>query len=274
MKVRFAHTPDADDAFMFYAMVEGKVSESGIEPEFVVEDIESLNRKGETAESDVSAFSFHAYAYLADKYDIMNSGSSMGDGYGPVVVAKRKMTMVEVKKALIAIPGEMTSSYLAARLALGEFKHKTVRFDRIIDAVTSGKVDAGILIHEGQITYAEHGLEKILDLGEWWCKRTGLPLPLGCDMINRSLPEDAKRKASNLLGRSIEYALAHRDEALDHAMKYARGMERAQCDRFVSMYVNELTRDLGERGRRAVAQFLKIGYDEKVVPKLVRPIFV
>lgn len=274
MRVRIAHTPDSDDAFMFYAMIEGKVSETGIETEFVIEDIESLNERGSSGDCDVTALSFHAYAHFADRYDLLNSGSSMSDGYGPIVVARQKMNVKELKGKLIAIPGKLTSAYLAARLALGDFRCKEVRFDKIMDAVLSSEVDAGVLIHEGQITHAERGLLPIIDLGKWWKRSTGLPIPLGGNVIRRSLPPDTKMKVSRLMKSSIEYAFAHRDDALDHAMAYARGMPKDQCDRFVSMYVNEYTRDLGERGRKAVAEFLRMGFEKGIIPKLVAPVFV
>lgn len=274
MRVRIAHTPDSDDAFMFYAMIEGKVSETGIETEFVIEDIESLNKRGSSGDCDVTALSFHAYAYFADRYDLLNSGSSVGDGYGPIIVAKRKMSVKELKERSIAIPGKLTSANLVARLALGDFTSKEVRFDRIMDAVLSGETDAGVLIHEGQITHAERGLVPIIDLGNWWKRETGLPIPLGGNVIKKSLAPETKRKVSRLMKSSIEYAFAHRDHALDHAMAYARGMPKEQCDRFVSMYVNDYTRDLGERGRKAVAEFLRMGFEKGIVPKFVEPVFV
>jgi 1,4-dihydroxy-6-naphthoate synthase len=274
MRIKIAHTPDADDAFMFCAMVQGKVSQPGIEPEFIVEDIESLNKRGVSGECDVSAFSFHAYAYLADGYDILNSGASVGDGYGPIVVAKEKMSAADLRKKVIAIPGAMTSANLAARLALGDFRSKAFPFDRIMDVVLAGYVDAGVLIHEGQITHKERGLRSIIDLGKWWKGETGLPIPLGGNMIKRSLPDGVKRKVSMLLRDSIDYAFEHRDEALDHAMGYARGMDRRQCNTFVSMYVNEFTRNLGGLGRKAVSEFLKMGYEKGVIPTLVKPSFI
>jgi 1,4-dihydroxy-6-naphthoate synthase len=198
----------------------------------------------------------------------------MGDGYGPIIVAMQKMNMKELKGKLIAIPGKLTSANLAARLALGDFRSKEVRFDKIMDTVLSGEADAGVLIHEGQITHAERGLVPIIDLGKWWKRTTGLPIPLGGNVIKRSLPPETKRKVSRLMRRSIEYAFAHRDDALDHAMAYARGMPKEQCDRFVSMYVNDYTRDLGEIGRKAVAEFLRMGFEKGIVPKLVEPVFV
>jgi len=274
MRLRIAHTPDSDDAFMFYAMVEGKVSVPGIEPEFIVEDIERLNRRCLSEEYDVTAISFHAYAYLSEKYDLLTSGSSMGDGYGPIILARERLSVDELKNKVIAIPGRLTSANLAARILLGDFKYRVIRFDRILDKLLTGGIDAGIIIHEGQITYRKYGLFPVIDLGQWWKTHTGLPIPLGGNAVRRSLPQEIKRKVSRLMRRSIEYAFLHRDKALDHAMMFARGMQKTQCNRFVSMYVNEYTRSLGRTGKRAIVEFLRMGYDHGALPRLVRPVFI
>jgi 1,4-dihydroxy-6-naphthoate synthase len=235
-----AHTPDADDAFMFYAMTSGKIATS-FEIKHIIEDIESLNKKAFNAEVDVTALSAHAYAILHEKYRILSAGASVGDGYGPIVVAKEEIDL-EGKK--VAIPGKYTTANLLLSLAADGYQPVEMRFDKIIDAVKSGKVDAGLLIHEGQITYEKHGLVKILDLWDWWYGETKLPLPLGINVIKRSIPEDIQREFLRAMRESIEYALKNVDEAIDYAMKYSRGMERELVKKFALMYVNNYTYEM------------------------------
>ncbi len=242
MKLRVAHTPDADDAFMFYAMTSGRI-DVPFEVVNVIEDIETLNHRAFEGELDVTAISVHAYAYLYSKYRILSAGASVGDGYGPVVVANEE-TGIRNKK--IAIPGEYTTANLLLKLALDEFEPVKMRFDEIIPAVKNGNVDAGLLIHEGQITYERYGLVKILDLWEWWYKKTHLPLPLGVNAISRSMPEDAQRAFLKAMRESIEYALKNADEAADYAMKYSRGLDKETTKRFATMYVNNYTYEMDE----------------------------
>jgi len=242
MELSVAHTPDADDAFMFYAMSSGKI-DMPFETVHIVEDIETLNRRAFEGELDVTAISVHAYAYLYRKYRILSAGASVGDGYGPVVVANEE---VELSSKRIAVPGKYTTANLLLKLALDEFEPIEMRFDKIIPAVKKGKVDAGLLIHEGQITYERHGLVKILDLWEWWYKKTCLPLPLGINAISRSVPEELQRDFLKAMRESIEYALRNADEAVDYAMKYSRGLDKETIKRFAMMYVNDYTYEMNE----------------------------
>ncbi|HET9234038.1 MAG TPA: MqnA/MqnD/SBP family protein [Candidatus Eisenbacteria bacterium] len=270
-RLTLGHSPDPDDAFMFYALASGKIDTGDLELVHQLEDIETLNQRALREELDITAVSLHAYAYLQDRYLLLPHGASMGIGYGPMVVARRPMAVEDLKRGLIAVPGTMTTAFLALRLAIGAFRFRVVPFDRILDAVAAGDADAGLIIHEGQLTYRNQGLEKILDLGAWWSERTqGMPLPLGGNAIRRSLGPLLISRVSKLLKASILYGLEHRQPALTHALAYARDMERDQADTFVGMYVNDLTVDYGEEGRRAVERLLTEGFEAGIVPGPVR----
>ena len=256
MKIRIAHSPDSDDAFMFYGLASGKVPTNGYELEHVLSDIETLNRAAFDGKYEITAVSFHAYAHLTGKYILLPHGASMGDRYGPVVVA-RKDGPSSLKGVRVAIPGELTTAFLSLRLFDPTVEFVVVPFDQIQEKVHSGAVQAGLLIHEGQLTYAEEGLKKIVDLGEWWADRTGgLPLPLGGNIIRRDLGAAHISTLSRLLHDSIAFGLKHRDEAVQYSMQFGRGLDRARTDKFVGMYVNDLTLDYGERGRQAVKRLL------------------
>ncbi|MBM3214438.1 ABC transporter substrate-binding protein [Candidatus Poribacteria bacterium] len=272
--VTVAHSPDSDDAFMFYALATDRLDTGGLEFQHILSDIETLNQRAHDERYDVSAVSIHAFAYLADKYALLASGASMGDRYGPKVVAKEAFRLSELRNRLIAIPGERTSAYLALRMVEPSMRTTVVPFDQIIDHVLDGKADAGLIIHEGQLTYADAGLTQIIDLGEWWYQETGLPLPLGGNVIRRAMGPDRIRQVARLLRESIQYALDHREEALAHAMRYARDLDTSRADRFVGMYVNELTVDYGERGRRAVRTFLDRAHALGLIPHAVPVEFV
>jgi 1,4-dihydroxy-6-naphthoate synthase len=271
MRVAIAHSPDPDDAFMFYALATGKI-QSEFEFVDVMADIETLNRKAMQGEYEVTAISIHAYPYLAERYALLNCGASMGDNYGPIVVAREKLDSLEGKR--IAIPGKLTSAYLALKLYERNFSPVEVPFDRIPEAVAKGEVDAGLLIHEGQLTYPELGLVKVVDLGEWWHSETSLPLPLGGNAIRRDLGDEVIRKVASYLKQSIRYALEHEEEALEYALQFGRGLDREKNRKFVRMYVNEYTLDYGEKGRQAIKLFLKRGYEEGILPKYVEPEFI
>jgi len=250
--IRIGHSPDPDDAFMFYALTHGKVEVPGVRVEHVLEDIESLNRRAATGELPVTAVSCATYPAIANRYRIMDPGASMGKGYGPILVARRRYAERTLRQKVIAVPGYGTTAYLLLRLALGDPPVIVVAFDRIPRVVQEGQADAGVLIHEGQITYAAMGLVKVLDLGERWTKRTGLPLPLGINVTRRDLGEDTAQQLSEALRASIRYAHAHPDEAVAYAMRYGRGIDAETCARFVHMYVNDYTVTLGEEGLRAL----------------------
>ena len=256
MHIRIAHSPDSDDAFMFYGLASGRVPSNGFELEHVLSDIETLNRAAFEGTYEITAVSFHAYAHLTDRYILLPHGASMGDRYGPVVVA-RKDGPSSLKGIRVAVPGELTTAFLTLRLFDPAVDHVVVPFDQIEAKVQSGEVAAGLLIHEGQLTYADEGLKKIVDLGEWWADRThGLPLPLGGNVIRRDLGAKAIATLSRLLHDSIAYGLAHREEAVQYAMQFGRGLDRARTDQFVGMYVNGLTLDYGDRGREALRRLL------------------
>ena len=277
MKITIAHSPDSDDAFMHYALARHKIDAGDYEFEHILRDIETLNHAAAEATYDVTALSIHAYAYLHDKYALLSHGASMGEGYGPRIVAKEPFSLEEVKKHTIAIPGKQTSAYLALKLFAPDVQTVEMPFDEILPAVAEGKVRAGLLIHEGQLTYQDAGAHLILDLGEWWANETGgLPLPLGGNAIRRDLPENVKAEVSKLLKESIAYALDHREEALDYAMEYARGLEeqRGMADEFVGMYVNKRTLDYGDDGRKAVHLFLEKGHQAGIIPHPVDVQFV
>ena len=262
------HSPDPDDAFMFYALATNAIDTRGWRFEHVLQDIQTLNDRALLGELDITAISIHAYPYVAERYALTNCGSSMGDGYGPMVVARRSMTVDDLGGKRIAVPGERTTAFLALNLLLGagSFDHTVVIFDEILAYVASGRADAGLIIHEGQLTYANHDLRCVVDLGEWWKRTTDLPLPLGGNCVRRDLGPDAMHEVAAILKRSIEYSLSHRAGAVEHAMRYARDMGKALADRFVGMYVNPWTIDYGDVGRRAVRELLRRGHDAGLVP--------
>jgi 1,4-dihydroxy-6-naphthoate synthase len=273
--ITVGHSPDPDDAFMFYALAHDKLDTGDLAFRHELQDIETLNRRALRGELEVSAVSIHAYAYLADKYALLPSGCSMGDRYGPMVVARRPMKIDELRRVVIAVPGTMTTAFLALRLLLpGELRYEVVPFDQIIPAVAAGKFEAGLIIHEGQLTFQNQGLHLVVDLGVWWQEKTGLPLPLGGNAVRRDLGEQTMRQISRLLRESIRYALSHREDALSYALQYARDMDRALADRFVGMYVNDWTLDYGERGRAAVTRLLEEGHRAGLIPKRVPIEFV
>jgi 5,8-dihydroxy-2-naphthoate synthase len=274
MIIHVAHSPDSDDAFMFYALAEGLIDTEGLQYIHELQDIETLNQRALRGELEVTAVSIHAYAYLSDRYALLPHGSSMGDRYGPRLVARTPMRRSDVKAKRIAIPGPLTSAYLALRLYMPDFDPVPTPFDQIEDAVVAGDVDLGLLIHEGQLTYQDRGLHLVADLGEWWFGDTGLPLPLGGNVVRKDLGADLTRKISRHLRASIAYGLQHRTQALDHAMQYARGLDRDTADTFVGMYVNDWTLDYGERGREAVRQFLGRGVAAGVIPRAIDVTFV
>jgi 1,4-dihydroxy-6-naphthoate synthase len=272
--IRIAHSPDSDDAFMFYALAEGKMASDEFEFVNELHDIETLNQAALAGTYEVTAVSIHAYAYLADRYALLNCGASMGEGYGPILVARRRMDSTNLAGCVTAVPGERTSAFLALKLFEPLVLSRVVRFDEIIPAVLRGEVDAGVVIHEGQLIYSQHGLHRILDLGEWWRRTRGLPLPLGGNAVRRDLGIDTIRKLSAIVRASIEYALTHRDEALKYAHGFGRGLDASQADRFVGMYVNRRTLDYGEEGRRAVGLFLQEGCEAGLIPHRVELEFV
>jgi 1,4-dihydroxy-6-naphthoate synthase len=272
--IRVAHSPDSDDAFMFYALAEGKIDTEGLTYVHELQDIESLNQRALNGELQVTAVSIHAYAYLTDHYALLPSGASMGDQYGPRLVSKVPATKADVKGKRVAIPGLKTSAYLALRLYEPDFIAVPTHFDQIEQAVLDGTVDFGLIIHEGQLTYMDNGLHLVVDMGEWWFAETGLPLPLGGNVIKKDFGPEMMRKISRHLKASIAYALDHRAGALDHAMKYARGLDRAKADEFVGMYVNDWTLDYGDRGREAIRLFLARAHQAGIIPHPVTVEFV
>ena len=265
------HSPDPDDAFMFYGLAKGLVSSPGYEFQHILQDIQTLNERATRGELDISAVSIHAYAYVSDKYALLPSGASMGDGYGPMLVAKQKFSRAEVATKTIAVPGTMTSAFLALQLWLGkpasEFKYIVVPFDQIFQAVRSGRADVGLIIHEGQLTYQKEGLVVCEDLGIWWGKENdGLPLPLGGNVIHKRFDPGTRRQISDVLTASIQFSLDHRPEAVQHALQYARDMGQDLADKFVGMYVNHWTLDYGEKGRESIRRFLGRGYEMGLIP--------
>jgi len=276
------HSPDPDDAFMFYAMAENKIDLRGYRFEHRLEDIQTLNERARRGELHISAISIHAYAYVANNYALLPCGASMGDGYGPIIVRKRSTLNVQrpisnenstsetaarefLNGKKIAVPGEMTSAFLALQLFLGKCDYVVVPFDEIFDAVKSGRADAGLIIHEGQLTYAQAGFEKIVDLGEWWKRETGLPLPLGGNVVRKDIPPAVRRDLSEIIRESIDYGLAHRNDAVRHSLAYARNIGSKLTDKFIGMYVNEFTRDYGETGRAAIRKFLAEACDKRFI---------
>jgi 1,4-dihydroxy-6-naphthoate synthase len=270
MRITVAHSPDSDDAFMFFGLASGNVDTGGIVVDQVLSDIETLNRAAFDGRYEVTAVSFHAYAHLVDKYALLPHGASMGDKYGPIVVARQESGTTTVKGSRIAIPGTLTTAYLTLRIYEPDFQYVVVPFDEIQQAVLEGKAEAGLLIHEGQLTYQDEGLRKIVDLGEWWSERTGgLPLPLGGNIIRRDLGPQLIAKVSKMLHDSIAYALSHRAEAVEYALQFGRGLDRAKTDRFVGMYVNDLTLAYGERGRRGLERLMNDAFEKGLIPQRV-----
>jgi len=273
--IRVAHSPDSDDAFMFYALAAGKIDTGDLRFEHELQDIETLNRRAMAGDLEVTAVSIHAYAYLFARYALLPHGASMGEGYGPRIVARKKLRKRDLSGARVAIPGTMTSAFLALKMYVPDVDPVVVPFDEIIEYVAEGKADAGLIIHEGQLTFQDAGLKLVMDMGEWWAGQTnGLPLPLGGNVIRRDLGDELIVRVSRLLRASIKYALDHRKSAIKHAMQYGRGLTQEQTDEFVGMYVNERTLDYGEDGRRAVQMFLDRGFEEGLIPRQVRVDFV
>jgi 1,4-dihydroxy-6-naphthoate synthase len=265
-RITVAHSPDSDDAFMFFGLASGAVDTAGIVVDQVLADIETLNRAAFEGKYEVTAVSFHAYAHLVDKYALLPHGASMGDRYGPIVVAPES-GVTAVKGRTIAIPGTLTTAYLTLRLYEPTFDYVVVPFDRIQEAVLAGEADAGLLIHEGQLTYSDEGLRKVVDLGEWWAQETGgLPLPLGGNIIRRDLGTEMIARVSRLLHESIAYALAHRREAVEYALQFGRGLDRDRTDTFVGMYVNDLTLQYGDRGRRGLERLMSEAFERGLIP--------
>ncbi len=274
-EIKVAHSPDSDDAFMFYGLATDRLDTGELRFVHVLKDIQTLNQIAMTTRDyDVTAVSFHAYAYIADDYILLPHGASIGDGYGPILVAREDFSIGEIASKRIAVPGTLTSAFLALRLHTPEFEYSVVPFDRIIDEVVSGEYDAGLLIHEGQLTYQEDGLVKVLDLGEWWKKKTGLPLPMGGNAIRRELGPELQREVSRWLHRSIEFSMENRRDALGYAMQFAREMPVETADRFVEMWVNKSTLGYTERDRQAVQLMLDEGYRKGVIPRQVNIEFV
>jgi 1,4-dihydroxy-6-naphthoate synthase len=264
-EINVAHSPDSDDAFMFYGLATNKIRVPGLRFTHTLCDIETLNQKAREGVYDVTAISFHAYPYIQDKYALMTCGGSVGEGYGPMVVSPRAFTQSEIKKKRIAVPGTLTTAYLALQLFAPGIETEVVPFDQIIPQVLEGKYEAGLIIHEGQLTYDKSGLHRIVDLGKWWQKVSGLPLPLGGNAIRRALGQDLMLAASNALRDSIQYALDHREEALSYAMQFARDLDTQAADKFVGMYVNERTLDYGPDGREAVRRLLDMGHKAGII---------
>jgi 1,4-dihydroxy-6-naphthoate synthase len=274
MKIRLGHSPDPDDAFMFWGLAEGDVDPRGFEFEHVLRDIQTLNEWALEGRLEVTAISLHAYPHVQDRYVLLPHGASMGSGYGPIVVARDEVSDDDLRRVEIAVPGRMTTAFLTLRLRLGEFRWREVPFDRIMNEVVSGEADAGLLIHEGQLTYAASGLHKVIDLGEWWLEETGLPLPLGANVARRDLGPDVLPELSDVLAESIRAGLDNRERALEYALQFGRGLDDELADRFVAMYVNELTEDYGEEGRRAVRELLRRGEEIGAFSEPVRVEFV
>jgi 1,4-dihydroxy-6-naphthoate synthase len=281
------HSPDPDDAFMFYAIAENKIDLRGYRFEHRLEDIQTLNERALRGELHISAISIHAYAYVSKRYALLPCGASMGDGYGPILVRKIPKPNAQIpnpnqhvdlreslRGSVIAVPGRMTSAFLALQLYLGDFKHIVVPFDQIFQAVKTGRADAGLIIHEGQLTYAKAGFQKIVDLGEWWKLETGLPLPLGGNVLRKDIPHPIQRDLLEIIRESIEFGLAHRDEAVRHSLPYARDMNADLANKFIGMYVNEFTRDYGETGRAAIRRFLGDARDKGFIDVPIKVEFV
>ncbi len=265
--IRVAHSPDTDDAFMFYALTKGKFSTGDYEFEHILKDIETLNKKALQGTYEVTAISFHAYPYVLDRYALMTCGGSIGDGYGPIIVSSREMNIRGLKGLEIAVPGNLTTARLALKLFMPEVKEKIMNFDEILPAAKRGGIDAGLIIHEGQISYMREGVYKIIDLGEWWRKKTGLPLPLGGNVVRRDIP--GMKEIARLIKESIVYSLSHEDEAVDYALSFRSGLDREEAKKFIRMYVNDFTVHLGERGKKAVEVLLREGFEAGVIGRKV-----
>ncbi len=265
------HSPDPDDAFMFYALARGRLDTGDLRFEHILQDIQTLNERATRGELDITAISIHAYAYVSSQYALLPSGASMGNGYGPMIVARRKLDRGELERVCIAVPGRMTSAFLALQLWMqrdaSQIRHRVVPFDEILREVREGRADAGLIIHEGQLTYQNDGLVNCVDLGAWWSSTNdGLPLPLGGNVIHKRFDPDTRRRVSDLLTASIQYSLDHRPEAIEHALQFARDMGRDLADRFVGMYVNHWTLDYGERGRESIRRFLGMAFERGLIP--------
>jgi 1,4-dihydroxy-6-naphthoate synthase len=269
-----AHSPDSDDAFMFYALAKGKIDSRGLEFRHILEDIQTLNQRAAEGVYDVTAISYHAFPRVRTHYILTRAGSSVGDGYGPMLVSGKPLTRQDLPRATVAIPGPLTTAFLALKLYCPDVKTKVVPFDRIPEEVARGSVDAGLLIHEGQLTYGDLRLHRIVDFGEWWKLETGLPLPLGGNVVRRSLDPKTRRDIDAVIRDSVAWALDHRPEALEHALSYGRGLDHDRADRFIGMYVNDFTLDLGKRGEEALRLLLRRGHEAGLIPELVEPEFV
>ena len=274
MRIRVGHSPDPDDAFMVWGITAGLVDTGGLDFEPVPADISTLNQWARAGRLEVTALSLAAYPFVQDDYALLPHGASMGSGYGPIVVAREERALADVRAAEIAVPGALTTAFLVLRLALGDFAYRELPFDEIPDEVVSGRAEVGLLIHEGQLVFEDHGLTKVLDLGEWWLLETGLPLPLGVNVVRRDLGDELVPEVSRVLRESIQCGLDHREEALEYALRFGRGIDAAVADRFVSMYVNELTQDYGDEGRKAVTELLRRGEQLGAFPAPVRIDFV
>ncbi|MGH3078792.1 MAG: menaquinone biosynthesis family protein [Gaiellaceae bacterium] len=274
MRIRVGHSPDPDDAFMYWALTTDLVDTRGHEFEQVLADLQTLNQWARAGRLEVTAISLAAYPFVQKDYALLPHGASMGSGYGPIVVARGLLSLAELAELEIVVPGTLTTSYLALRLALGEFRYRELPFDEIPEEVASGRAEAGLLIHESQLTFADHGLVRVLDLGEWWLLETGLPLPLGVNVVRRDLGGDVLCDVSNVLREAIQEGLDHRAEALEYALEFGRGIDAAVADRFVSMYVNDLTKDYGDEGRKAVTELLRRGETLGAFPEAVHIDFV
>jgi len=272
--ITLGHSPDPDDAFMFYALAKGCIETGDLSFEHILQDIETLNQRATRGELDITALSVHAYAHVADRYALLPCGASVGERYGPLVVAREPIPMDELRTCCVAVPGALTTAFLVLRLALGIFPYVVLPFDRILAAVAAGEADAGLIIHEGQLTYERQALQKVVDLGEWWFGETGLPLPLGVNGVRKDLGRPMMERIARLIRTSIEYGLSHRAEAVRHALAYARDMDERLADRFVGMYVNDYTINLGERGQRAITALLDRAYTAGWIPRRVTCEFI
>lgn len=269
MKITIAHSPDSDDAFMFYGLARGGVPTGDLEVTHQLTDIETLNQHAREGRHEVTAISFHAYPYVADKYALMPCGGSIGDGYGPLLVAREALDPAQIAEREVAVPGTLTSAFLALKLFAPEARTRVVAFDQILDEVRQGRADVGLIIHEGQLTYGGHGLHKVLDLGVWWKGETGLPLPMGGNAVRRDLGTERMAELTRLVRETVRYSLDHREDALEYAMSFARGMDPKVADRFVGMWVNDMTLDIGKRGREAAQTFLDRGHEAGLIPERV-----
>lgn len=272
--IHVGHSPDPDDAFMFYALAKDKIDTGDLDFHHTLQDIETLNRRALQGELELTAISVHGYAYVSDHYALLPCGASMGDQYGPMVVSTRPCSIEDLSGMKIAIPGTMTSAFLTLRLAIGEFEYEVVPFDEIIQAVESGRVDAGLIIHESQLTYGDRGLHLVVDLGKWWFAQTELPLPLGVNAVRKDLGDQLNKAVCRLMKESIQFSLDHREEALEYALQYGRDLDRGRADQFVGMYVNDWTLDLGDRGRRAIELLLQKGFESGLLDAPVNIEFI